>query len=84
MIMLELNNEEKQTLKKVIEYSMENVGLFRGEYDAENGKESFMHGICVVLEYFSDAVDTDFCEKVEGIFIKNIVKSKEKVLTKRR
>lgn len=82
--MLELNKEEKQTLEKVIKYSMENVKLFRGEYDAKNGKESFMHGICVLLEYLSGLVDDDFYNKVEKTFTRNMVKSKEKALTNRK
>ena len=82
--MLELNKEEKQTLKKVIEYSMEHVGLFRGEYDAKNGKEEFMHGICTLLEYLSDLVDYNFYETVGETFVNNMVKSKAKVLTNRK
>ncbi len=82
--MLELNREEKRTLEKVIKYSMENIKLFRGEYDAKNGKEEFMHGICTLLEYLSGLVDDDFYNKVEKTFIKNMVKSKEKALTNRK
>ena len=76
--MLELNKEEKQTLEKVIKYSMEHNGLFRGDYDAKNGNEDFMHGICTLLGYFSSLVNDNFCEKVEETFVKNMIKSEER------
>lgn len=82
--MLILNDNEKQTIKKVIEYAMEQNGLFAGNYDAVNGKEEFMYGISTLLEYLAFAVDENFGNDVENTFVKNMVKSKQKALTNRK
>ena len=53
--------------------------MFRGEYDAENGDESFMYGIATVMEYLASCVDDTFCQEVSDIFTYNMAKSQEKV-----
>lgn len=52
--------------------------MFRGEYDAKHGKESFMYGIATVMEYLALKVDEDFYQEVSDIFVKNMVKSLDK------
>lgn len=52
--------------------------MFRGEYDAKHGKESFMYGIATVMEYLTLKVDEDFYQEVSDIFVKNMVKSLDK------
>lgn len=52
--------------------------MFRGEYDAKHGEESFMYGIAIVMEYLAAKVDEDFCQEVSDIFVKNMTKSFDK------
>lgn len=79
--MLNLNENEKQTMRKVIETIMQNEGLFAGNYDAINGNPEFMYGISLLLEYLAYSVDENFGNEVEDIFVKNMIKSEKKVLT---
>lgn len=76
--MLNLNENEKQTIRKVIETIMQNGGLFAGNYDAVNGNPDFMYGISSLLEYLAYSVDENFGNKVEDAFIKNMLKSEKK------
>jgi hypothetical protein len=52
--------------------------MFRGEYDAKHGEESFMYGIATVMEYLAAKVGEDFYQEVSDIFAKNMVKSLDK------
>ena len=76
--MLNLTENEKQTMQKVIETLIQNGGLFAGNYDAVNGNPEFMYGISTLLEYLAYSVDENFGNKVEEIFIKNMLKSEKK------
>lgn len=78
--MLNLNENEKQTIRKVIETIIYGDGLFAGNYDVENGNSDFMYGISSLLEYLAYSVDADLGNEVEDIFAENMLKS-EKVLT---
>lgn len=75
--MLNLNENEKQTLRKVIETIMQNGGLLAGRYDAVNGNPEFMFGISTLLEYLAHSVDEDFGNKIKDVFIENMLKSEE-------
>ena len=79
--MLILNTEEKKIVKRIVEDLMGQNGLFRGNYDAENGNEHFMYGISTLLEYIAYSIDENFGNEVESIFLKNMIKSEKKVLT---
>lgn len=57
---------------------MMECSLFRGEYDAKHGEESFMYGIATVMEYLALKVGEDFYQEVSDIFAKNMVKSLDK------
>lgn len=52
--------------------------MFRGEYDAKHGEESFMYGIATVMEYLALKVDEGFYQEVSDIFAKNMAKSLDK------
>lgn len=52
--------------------------MFRGEYDAKHGSESFMYGVATVMEYLALKVSEEFYEEVSDIFVKNMVKSLDK------
>ena len=75
--MLNLNDNEKAVLKKVIETIIQNEGLFAGNYDAVNGSPEFMFGISSLLEYLAYAVDENFGIKIDDTFIKNMLKSEK-------
>lgn len=79
--MLNLNENERQTIRKVIETIIQSNGLFAGNYDAENGNSDFMYGISSLLEYLAYSVDVDLGNEVEDIFTENMLKS-EKSLDK--
>lgn len=70
-----MNKEEiRQLVLKMMECPM-----FRGEYDAKHGNESFMDGIATVMESLASLVDDTFCQEISDVFIHNMVKSQEKV-----
>ena len=70
-----MNKEEiRQLVSKMMDCPM-----FRGEYDARHGNESFMNGIATVMEYLASLVDDTFYQKVSDTFTHNMVKSQEKV-----
>ena len=54
---------------------LKNCHMFTGIYDAKNGNESFMHGICTVMEFIANkAGREDFIDD----FIKNMLESERK------
>lgn len=57
-------------------------GLFVGEYDARNGNEQFMHGISTVMEWIAYKVSEEDYNEFNDLFIKNLIKSEQKALTK--
>ena len=70
-----MNKEEiRQLVSKMMECPM-----FRGEYDAKHGSESFMYGISTVMEYLASCVDDTFYQSVSDGFTRNMVKSQKKV-----
>ena len=70
-----MNKEEiRQLVLKMMKCHM-----FRGEYDAKHGSESFMDGIATVIEYLASLVDDTFCQEISDVFTHNMVKSQEKV-----
>ena len=53
--------------------------LFRGIYDAKNGKDSYMHGISSVMEYIASQVSEQAHDNFEDIFILNMIRSESNV-----
>ena len=68
----------KEEIRQLVSEMME-CPMFRGEYDAKHGDESFMNGIATVMEYLASLVDDTFCQEISDVFIHNMVKSQEKV-----
>ena len=54
------------------------IDLFKGIYDAKNGKEYFMYGIAIVMEYIAHGVSEECLEKFNKEFTQNVIASKEK------
>ena len=76
--MKEVATMNKEEIRQLVSKMME-CPMFRGEYDAEHGNESFMYGISTVMEYLSSQVDDTFCQNVSDIFNSTMVKSQEKI-----
>ena len=68
----------KEEIRKLVSKMME-CPMFRGEYDAKHGNESFMYGIATVIEYLASLADDTFYQEVSDAFTHNMVKSQEKV-----
>ena len=68
----------KEEIRHLVSKMME-CPMFRGEYDAKHGNESFMNGIATVMESLAMLVDDTFCQEVSDIFTYNMAKSQEKV-----
>ena len=68
----------KEEIRQLVLEMME-CPMFRGEYDAKHGNESFMNGIATVIEYLAMRVDDTFYQEVSDVFTHNMVKSQEKV-----
>lgn len=60
--------------------------LFKGEYDAKNGKADYMYGINTVIEFIAYNVSDTIGNKVSDKFVNNMIKSEHKaeMLTKKR
>lgn len=52
--------------------------IFRGIYDAKNGKDSYMYGIAHIMEYIAIQVSDQARDNFEDMFLKNMMKSEEK------
>ena len=52
--------------------------LFKGHYDAKHGNNSFMYGICTVMEFIADKVSPEAYDKFSTDFITNMNKSEKR------
>ena len=68
----------KEEIRHLVSKMME-CPMFRGEYDARHGNESFMDGIATVMESLARLVDDTFYQEASDVFTHNMVKSQEKV-----
>ena len=68
----------KEEIRHLVSKMME-CPMFRGEYDAKHGNESFMYGIATVMESLARLVDDTFYQEISDVFTHNMVKSQEKV-----
>jgi hypothetical protein len=59
-------------------------GLLVGNYDAVNGGKQFMYGISTVMEWIAYRVSEEEYNAFSDVFIKNMLDSERKALTKRR
>ena len=67
---------ELRNAAKIVFDKLKECNLFCGIYDARNGKESYMYGICCVMEVIATYAGDD---GFGGEFIKNMIQSEEKV-----
>lgn len=66
----------KRVSYKIVFNDLMECPLFRGEYDAKNGNESFVNGIWTVMEYIAYNVSEDVGDKFNNEFAENMTKSK--------
>ena len=52
--------------------------IFRGKYDAKNGNEHFMYGVCTVMEYIANIISEECHDKFDAEFLKNMQESEDK------
>lgn len=57
-------------------------GLMVGKYDAKNGSGEYMAGISTVMEWIAYRVSEADGDAFSEMFIKNLLESEEKALTK--
>ena len=76
---MNLTKREREALKKTLTQASDEVGLFRGVFDAENGSLEFMNGILTVLEAFAYYTeDSEFIDAYVDNFLENMRKSLDK------
>lgn len=68
---------DKEEIRQLV-LEMMKCPMFRGEYDAKHGNESFMYGISTVMEYLASRVGDTFYQGVSDVFTYNMVKSQKK------
>ena len=51
--------------------------MFRGHYDAKHGNNSFMYGICTVMEYIADKTSPEAYDEFSTLFVKNMNESEK-------
>ena len=76
--MRELNTNEKEILKGIIE-EMSEIGIFTGKYNAKNGKEDFMYGISTVMECLAYMVSDEYGDSFSDAFVKNLIASEQEI-----
>ena len=76
---MNLTKKEREALKEVLTQASDEVGLFRGVFDAENGSLEFMNGILTVLEAFACYTeDSEFSNAYTDKILENMRKSLDK------
>ena len=75
--MRELNTNEKEMLKGIIEEIRE-ISMFNGRYDAKNGKKDFMYGILSVMECLAYMVSDKYGDSFSDTFLQNLIDSEQK------
>lgn len=76
--MRELNTNEKEMLKGIIE-EMRECNMFNGIYNAKNGSVQFMYGISTVMEYLAYRISDEYGDSFSDTFVNNLIASEQKV-----
>lgn len=76
--MRELNTNEKEMLKGIIE-EMRECNMFNGIYNAKNGSVQFMYGISTVMECLAYRVSDEYGDSFSDTFVNNLIASEQKV-----
>ena len=74
---MKFTDSEKEVIKKAFE-ELSDCNLLMGSYDAVNGEEKFMYGICTAMTAFAFLVSDEFGYEFENNFTKNLIESEQK------
>jgi len=58
---------------------MQNRSLFVGRYDAKNGDEKFMFGVCTVMEFIANEISEEVYEEFRDKFLRNMLDSENAI-----
>lgn len=72
-----MNRANKESAKYVFDELLK-CDLFRGRYDARNGKEDFMYGVCTVMENIAYMISEECHDRFDTEFMQNMQKSEDK------
>ena len=68
---------DKREAFQIVLNELWEIPLFRGIYDARNGKEEFMHGVDCVMEAIAYHINDDVGDYMADAFIDNLIASEE-------
>lgn len=79
-----MKNDYETTKRNAYKIVLEDMidsgcGLFIGRYDAKNGSDAYMHGICTAMEYIAYNVGDEIGDEFNEMFYNNMAKSRLKV-----
>lgn len=68
-----MDERTKEAYRRVLtDILNRDLSLFVGRYDATNGNEHFMYGICTVMEFIAFSADEKCYEAFQDIWNKNM------------
>ena len=70
---------EKTKAFEIVYNELKKVPMFTGKYDALNGNEDFMFGICTVMEYITSQINEPTYEEFSTRWVANVLDSFAKV-----
>lgn len=78
-----IEQERNETLKAAYHLVYDDIvskgpDLFKGCYDTKHGNNSFMYGICMVMEFIAGKVSPEVYNKFSTEFVTNMNKSEER------
>ena len=75
---MELDKKTKEEATQYVFDELLKCNLFRGIYDAKNGKKSYMHGVSAVMECIAAMISAECFERFNEEFTKNLIESEDK------
>lgn len=75
---MNFTESEIEVITKLFNH-LKDCPLYRGEYDAVNGSESFMYGVSSVMESIARIISDDLAEEHCAHFIHNMLMSELKM-----
>ncbi len=72
---MEISEAYQVVLKDMIDSG---CGLLVGKYDARNGSDTFMHGICTVMEWIAYHAGEEYGEEFSDVFTENMAESERR------
>lgn len=52
--------------------------IFQGTYDAKNGNEHFIYGVCTVMEVIANNISKEKYNEYSTLWVDNMIKSEER------